>query len=173
MKLAQGWQGLALGVLTWIGTGCAGYHLGSPHAGMLAGRTIQVLPVVNETVEPRLGEILTSALRRQVQREGTFSLAGSDPPDLILTTTVTSFHRHAVSFDPNDVLRPRDLQVALEARVRVVQRSSGQVVMDRSFQGRRLMRIGPDLASAERQTLPMVAEELARQVVVALAEGQW
>jgi hypothetical protein len=35
------------------------------------------------------------------------------------------------------------------------------------------MRIGPDLTSSERQALPLVAEDLARQVVLALAEGDW
>ena len=47
--------------------GCAGYRLG-PTNGMTAGaKSIEVKPFVNQTMEPRLIEPLTQALRRSLQ----------------------------------------------------------------------------------------------------------
>jgi hypothetical protein len=55
--------------------GCAGYHLG-PSNGLPAGsRSVQVLPFVNHTREPRITEYLGASMRRQFQQDGTF------PPD--------------------------------------------------------------------------------------------
>jgi hypothetical protein len=155
--------------------GCAGYRLGAPGPGDKAGRTLRVLPVVNETLEPRLSEFVTTALRRQIQHDGTFRLTTGedDPADWVLRATVIALERNGVSFNPNDIVRPQDFELILRARVRVTDRTTGQVWLDRTFEGRRLMRIGPDLTSSERQALPLVAEDLARQVVLALAEGDW
>jgi hypothetical protein len=35
------------------------------------------------------------------------------------------------------------------------------------------MRVGEDLPSVERQSLPMAAADLARQITSALADGSW
>lgn len=171
MNKPVGWV-LLVGVAGLV-CGCAGYRLGSPHALGTSARTVFVQPVVNETTEPRVGEALTSALRRHIQQDGTFALADKEESDLILAVTATAYGRQAISFHPDDVVRPRDLQVTLQARARVIERNSGQVLLDRQFAGRQWMRIGPDMAAAERQALPMVAEDLARLVVLALAEGAW
>ncbi|MCS7090900.1 MAG: LPS assembly lipoprotein LptE [Verrucomicrobiota bacterium] len=171
--MKAGNAGWALAILMMLSQGCAGYRVGLVDTERTTGQTVFVQPVVNQTLEPRLGEALTSALRRQIQSDGTFRLAGRETADLILSVTAFTYGRQAVSFDPDDVVRPRDLQVRVQARARVVERSTGRVVLDQLFQGRQLMRIGPDMASAERQALPQVAEDLARQMVLALVEGSW
>lgn len=164
---------LGLCLAAWLGTSCAGYRLGPVNPAMAAGRSVFVQPVLNQTMEPRLAEALTSALRRQFQREGTFQLARAGEADIVLTSTVLELHRIGVSFHPQDVVRPQDFRLALKAQVRAVERSSGRVLLERTFQGETLMRIGPDLTLAERQALPLLADDLARQVVLALAEGEW
>lgn len=173
MKGILTWPGLSLCLAVWLGTGCAGYRLGPVNPAMAGGRTVFVQPGINQTLEPQLAEALTSALRRQFQREGTFRLARAGEADIVLTSTVVELHRIAVSFQPQDIVRPRDFQLALKARVRAVERGSGRVLLDRTFQGQTLMRIGADLTLSERQVLPLLADDLARQVVLALAEGEW
>jgi len=172
MKIYAAWCGMVCALC--LTAGCAGYRLGAPASADLAGRTLHVAPAINETLEPRLTEFVTTALRRQVQKDGTFRLV-TDPheADLLLRVTVTALDRHSVSFNPADIVRPQDFEVILHARAEVRDRRSGRVRLDRTFEGRRLMRIGPDLTSSERQTLPLVAEDLARQIILALAEGEW
>ena len=54
------------------GGGCAGYHLGSTD-GVAAGyRTIVVTPFTNRTLEPRMNDDATFALRKEIQRGYSF-----------------------------------------------------------------------------------------------------
>ena len=50
---------------------------------------------------------------------------------------------------------------------------SGKVVFDREVTGRTTVRVGSDLPSAERQAVPVLAEDFARNATTLLAEGTW
>ena len=59
--------------------GCAGYQLG-PTGGQTAGeKSVQIVPFANRTPEARMADAVTSALRKELQRDGTFRLATHDP----------------------------------------------------------------------------------------------
>jgi hypothetical protein len=47
------------------------------------------------------------------------------------------------------------------------------VLFDRPVTGSTLIRVGSDLTSAERQSLPLLAEDLAKNVASLLADGGW
>ena len=51
----------------WL-AGCAGYHLGPVNPNARAGgqESIEVLPFNNQTLQPRLGSVLTQTLRSSV-----------------------------------------------------------------------------------------------------------
>lgn len=154
-------------------SGCAGYRLG-PSNGQTAGdRTVQIVPFANRTLEPRLGDATTSALRKEIQREGTFRVGNDNFTDLILTGEIVNYTRSEVTFLATDVVTARDYQVGMRARVVVRERITGKVVLERDLAGSALMRVGSDLPSAERQTLPLLAGDLARQITAALADGTW
>ena len=153
-------------------SGCA-YRLG-PSNGQAAGdRSVQIVPVANRTLEPRLGDATTSALRKEIQREGTFRLANDEYSDLIVTCEIRQYQRGEVTFLSTDVITARDYQVRMLAHVVARERISGKVVLERDMTGSALMRVGSDLPSAERQTLPLLGADLARQVVAALSDGSW
>lgn len=159
--------------LAGLVSSCAGYRLG-PSNGQSAGdRTVQVVPFANHTLEPRLGDAATSAVRKEIQREGTFRLANDGFTDLIITGEITRYERGEVSFLPSDVATARDYQLGLAARVVARERITGKIVMERELVGSAIMRAGADLPSAERQTLPVLAADLARQITAALADGTW
>src|SRR5215469_11489417 len=70
-------------------SGCAGYQLG-PTNGLEAGqKTIQITPFLNHTLEPRLGDAVTTALRLRIQRDGTYRLASHGGADIIVTGVLT------------------------------------------------------------------------------------
>ena len=153
-------------------SGCA-YRLG-PSNGQSAGdRSVQIVPVANRTLEPRLGDATTSALRKEIQREGTFRLANDEYSDLILTCEITKYYRDEVTFLSTDVITARDYHVRMLAHVVARERITGKVVLERDLTGNALMRVGSDLPSTERQTLPLLGADLARQVIAALADGTW
>jgi hypothetical protein len=166
-------RALLLLALPLLLSGCLGYKLG-PSNGMEAGsRSVEIAPLSNTTFEPRVVEAVSHALRRQIQRDGTYKLNTKGNGDVLVTTTITSYDRQGVTFDPRDTLRVRDYRVILMAHVKAYDRVTGKTLFNRQFRGRTDIRVGDDLSSAERQALPLLAEDLARNVTSALADGEW
>jgi outer membrane assembly lipoprotein YfiO len=150
-----------------------GYRLG-PTGGRIAGaESIQVLPFENRTLEPRFTDALTTALRRVMQQDGTYKLRTDGEADLVLSGVVTDYRRTELSLTSNDLLSVKDYQVYLTAQVKVVERASGNVVFEKPFTGWTIMRLGNDLPSLERQTIPELAGDLARTITAAIVEGKW
>lgn len=164
---------LATIILSLLVTGCAGYRLG-PTGGKEAGaRSIQIVPLLNDTLEPRLTDALTAELRKEFQRDGTFKLNTSGDADLRLSGKVTNYRRRTQSLAPNDLATSRDYRLELTCKVTVVEVSSGKVVLDQPITGSTLIRVGSDLTSTERQAMPLLATDVAKHVVAQLADGTW
>jgi len=153
--------------------GCAGYRVG-PTNGLVAGeKSVQVVPFANQTLEPRLGDALTSALRKELQRDGTYKLATHDTGDIVVSGAIMQYNRSAQSFVPTDVITPRDYRVSLTAQITARERSTGKVLLNKPFTGHTLLRVTTDLTSADREALPLLATDVAKQVTTSLADGSW
>lgn len=160
-------------VAVFLLAGCAGYRLG-PTSGIEAGsRSIQINPPVNRTFEPRVAEELNHQLRKQIQRDGTFHLNTRDEGDVVVTATITRYERTGETYLRRDTLTARDYRIHLVATVTAYDRVTGRNLVEREFVGRTTIRIGGDQASAERQALPLVTEDLARNITSALVDGEW
>ena len=169
---ALGWLGLAL--LSAVLAGCAGYRLGPSNGSVAGDKSIQIRPFSNQTLEPRLTDELTTELRREVQRDGTFHLAANDDADIIVTGVITRYARHELSLSPGDTLTVRDYRLSLTAQVTARERSSGKVLLEaHPVTGSALMRVGSDITSTERQVLPELADDLAKNITALLSDGSW
>lgn len=152
--------------------GCAGYQLG-PTNGLIAGdKTIQITPFLNHTLEPRLGDAVTTALRQRIQRDGTYRLATHGGADIIVTGVLTRYDRHVLNLQAQDVLTVKDYRVNVIASITVRDLSTGSSTNWTST-GYTLVRVGEDLTSAERQAMPLLAEDLAKNVTDSLVDGSW
>ena len=152
-------------------TGC-GYTLG-PTNGLTAGdRKIQITPFQNHTLEPRLGDSVTTALRQRIERDGTYRLATRGDADIIVTGTVTKYDRHELNFEPHDVLTVKDFRVNVEAKISARNVSTGTAT-NWTATAYTLVRVGSDLTSAERQAMPDLADQLAKSVTDSLVNGSW
>jgi hypothetical protein len=153
--------------------GCAGYKLG-PASGVAArSQSIQINFFQNDTFEPRLIEALASSLRKNLQQEGTYRLDTSGGGDVVVNGVITEFRRSELSFQPTDVITVQDYRLSLVAKVRATERISGKILLDREVSGRTTIRAGQDLASAERQAVPLLTDDLARNVTSLLVDGAW
>lgn len=153
--------------------GCAGYKLG-PVGGAVAGdKSVQVNPFKNETIEPRLGEAVTSAVRKRIQTDGTFKLDTGGTADIILNGVITDYKRSPASFQANDLISVRDYYVEMKAEITAVERATGKVICNKTVTGRTVLNVGSDLNASERQALPIIAEDIARKIVSLLSEGGW
>jgi hypothetical protein len=138
--------------------GCA-YRLGPTNGEKAGDRSIKIAPFENKTIEPRLIEAVSAALRRD--------------PDLIVTGSILKYERDAISVRPTDALSPLDMRIIIHARVIAKERVSGKVVLDREISGRTEVRAQSDLVSAERQALPLAARNLARSATALIVDGTW
>jgi hypothetical protein len=154
-------------------TGCAGYRLGPVNGGTAGEKSVQVNPFANQTLQPRLTDAVTAQMRKELQRDGTYQLSTSGNADIILSGTITNYQRFEVTLASNDILTVRDFRLILTAHVVAREQASGKQLLDQTVSGYTLIRVGNDLPSAERQALPLLAQDLARNVTALLAEGKW
>ena len=162
--------GLGLAALL---AGCAGYRLGPTNGTPAGSRSVEVALFPNRTLEPRLSEPVAQALRKRFQQDGTFRLATHGDADVLVTGELTQFTRVPLSFQRNDIITTRDYDVQLTARVKAIERGSGKVLLDRDVVARTTIQNHADLGSAERQSAPLLAEDLARKVSSLLVDGAW
>src|ERR1700722_20934102 len=92
-----------LGALALVLAGCAGYRLGPTNGEPAGTRSIQVNPFANKTLEPGLVDYVTSSLRKDLQRDGTFRLDTQQEGDIVLSGVITAYSRSALSVQPTDV----------------------------------------------------------------------
>ena len=162
----------ALAMLLW-GSGCVGYVAG-PTNGLPAGsRSVRVEFFGNETLEPRLVVAVNRALKRNLQQDGTYTLETQGEADLVVSGQLTEFLRNGISYTPGDSLVVQDYTMQLTARIKVFDRTDGKVVYEGDVTGKSTVRVGNDLTSSQRQSIPLIADHLARQATSFIVDGQW
>src|SRR5205823_12863551 len=93
--------------------------------------------------------------------------------DISLTGAIVNYDRIQLSFQPTDILTPRQYRVVITAQVKARERLSGKVLLDRKVSGQSTLFVGQDLPSADRQALPLVADDLAKNITGLLVDGEW
>ena len=81
--------------------------------------------------------------------------------------------RQGLGFLNTDVATPDNYRVDLTVHVTARDRLSGKTILDKDIKGHTFIHIGADLASAERQALPLLADDLAQNITELLTEGGW
>ena len=161
------------GVAAVLLAGCAGYHLGPVNGAVAGEKSVEVLPFNNQTPQPRLGDAMTQALRERLQTDGTYHLATRGGGDIVVSGVITRYNREGLSYLNKDVATTENYRVGIIAHVTARETATGRVLFDKDVNGYTLVHVGTDLADAERQSLPLLAEDLARNVTVLLTEGAW
>ena len=155
-------------------TGCASYHVGPVHGTLVApGKSIEILVFDNQTLQPRLGAALTKAARERIQTDGTYHLATHGPADVIVSGTIKFYGRESLNFLSTDAATPENYRVGLIVHVVIRDGIAGKLLLEKDLKPHTLVHIGTDLASAERQALPLIAEDYARDLVSLLSESTW
>jgi hypothetical protein len=168
-----GFHLICLGVVVLAWTGCAGYRLGPTNGAVAGGRSVEIKPFVNKTLEPRLSEYTMNSLRQNLIRDGTYRVDTRDEGDLIMTGVLMAYQRRELSLQPTDVLTVLDYEITLTAQITVRERSTGKLILDRPVKGRTSLRAGADLTSAERQAIPLLTDDLAKKTTALLVDGTW
>ncbi len=153
--------------------GCAGYHLGPVNGAVAGDKSIQILPFNNQTLQPRLGDALTQSLRQRVQSDGTFRLVTHEPGDVVLSGVIHGYRRAAIGYLSTDAATPEDFSVEVLVHVTARDTASGKLLLDKEVRGHTLVHVGADLARAEMQAMPLLADDVAQNINELIGEGAW
>ncbi len=169
----RGFCFICLGLTALFLSACAGYRLGPTNGEMAGVRSVQLNPFVNKTLEPRLGDYLMNSFRKSLQQDGTYRLDTRQDGNIILSGVILEYRRSALSSLPADVISVLDYDISLTAEITARERGTGRVLYEKKVTGSTSLRAGNDLPSAERQALPLLADDLARQATNLLVDGTW
>jgi hypothetical protein len=158
---------LLLGALA---TGCAGYRLGSMLPEGL--ETVHVPVFQNRTSEPFLETALTTAVREEIQKDGSFRLAGENDADAELQVIILKYDLQPLSYERENRTQANEYRVTLETSVLLRNRRTGETIVSYPHvRGDASFPFNGDLTSAKRQALPAVADDLAHQIVERVVEA--
>lgn len=154
-------------------SGCAGYRLGPSQEVGAREQSVFVEVFVNDTIQPRLEDDFTHAVRIGLQREGTYRLGHRSDCDILVQGVIKTYSRQGLSYDPTNPVRVRDYSLVAVVHITADERGTGRRLIDLDVSGQTQVRAESDLTSAERQAMPLLAASVARKVVDLLADGSW
>lgn len=160
----------ALALFTMVG--CAGYQLGPQKPERLAGVTKIAVPTFeNDTLEPRLAVLVTNALIKKIQMDGTYQVVSEAEADAVLRGRISTVNRRQFRSVRTNVLRSRELALDLVSDYSIEDRTTGVVLMEGTGRGRTYIIVDDTFQVAKRQGLAVAAERLADDMTSRIANG--
>ena len=154
-----------LGVAISLG-GCRAYRMGAPTMHRLEIRTIHIPVFESNSFRRFLGQQLTEAVVKQVQRDTPFVITGADRADSVLTGRIVRDSKRVLSESTND--DPRALQTEFQLEVQWTNRD-GAPLMER--QTLRLTRDvdfipegGQSLTTAQQELINRLAAQIVNNM---------
>ena len=137
-------------------------------------RLISVPTFRNESGLQEMGAAATRQLLREIQREGSFTVASPDEAKVEVQGVVKSVTAGSVAYNRRTIGRYTGFTMSCEVLITVVDKASGRVIFtDRPYMAETTFASGQDLTTAERDASGRLADELSRLVVDDLLRIDW
>ncbi len=187
---------LALVAIALVMAGCAGYQLGAVKPSSLAGvDRLFIPPFKNDTLEPRVSSLVTNAVIKQIQLDGTYRVTGRNEADAILRGRIQRIRKFQLRSFRDDTLRSQELGLYLYIDWFLEDPRTGEritVKLDEEFaDGEKEVRYGdevfrpqmgvvvgdtiqfvdPSFQVGERNAIAVAAEDAAKKLVYQLSQG--
>jgi hypothetical protein len=151
-------------------TGCAGYRVGPVLNADYKSAAVPMFK--NKTLRPQLEAQITNAIIRQLQSDGTLRIDSQDAADIVVAGEIIDYQRTPLRSVRQETGVAREYRITITAQVDARDRRTGQAIFSAAkVAGSTDVFIGDDLQAAESQALPLIADELARNVVSLLVES--
>lgn len=176
--------------------GCAGYQLGEVKPSALAGiDRLHVPPFKNSTLEPRLSSLVTNAVLKELQADGTYEISNRRNCDAVLVGEIVKINKSQLRAVRNDTLQSQELSVYLYIEYHLEDPSTGQridstattskfgrddkaggnegVYLSRqgAVTGRAIQFVDPSFQVGERNAFSVAAQDAAAALVAQIADG--
>jgi hypothetical protein len=160
-------------LLTFTLSGCAGYRLGDISGRDLQGVHSVYVPVAqNESLEPDLQVVMTNAIIRRFENDGTLTVNQSSNADSELDVTIVSVQRTPLRSSTTDLLLTTEYQLTINATATYVNRKLGKKIFENTaVSGSTSFFTQADINEGQRQALPLAATDLATNTVKLVTEG--
>lgn len=159
---------LVLGLLS----GCANYQLGS--SAEIPFKSLYIKPATNHSFAPQAQPIISAQLRETFIRDARVKLvAHEQDADAVLYVDLTEYDSNAAARNSNDTVRANSFNIRLSAEISLYDQHKGSYLFqERAIHASTIAYTGNpqtegDIISyqqSERQAMPLLARELARQI---------
>ena len=106
-----------------------GYHLGGVKpSNMKHMNTFCVEVFENNTVQPNVGMLMTTAMANTLQSDGTYRMSPRENADFIVKGTVTRVERSSLRTDTDDTYVSSEIGLTVYVDYTVVDRKTGKVL---------------------------------------------
>ena len=151
--------------------GCAGYTVGGSKPQRLAHITKLYVPTFeNDTLEPRLAVLVTNAVIKQLQADGSYEIVSADEAEATLKGRIADIDRSQWRAVRNNTLRTSELLVRLRLNYRIMD-ASGTAVHNGLINGESYVVLDPNFQVSERQAMSEAAERMAQGLVNDITDG--
>jgi hypothetical protein len=172
------WLGVLTGCVLGF-TGCTRYQLGT--TGHLVFSTLYVKGVRNNTLAPQLSATTSNVLRDTFNRDGRVQLVNSpDDADATLEVTITGYSRAVAAVREQDTGLAGKFSITVTATCNLIDnRSHKNLFTGREVQIKRDVftdngnphsSLVSDQLQSEYNTVPLIAELLAKKIVSAVTD---
>lgn len=176
--------------------GCNGYRLGDVKPSSYAGIDRIHIPVFrNETLHPRLSSLVTNAVLKEIQADGTYTVSNRANSDAVLVGTIHNVDQYQLRAVRTDTLQSQELLLYLFVDFHLEDPNTGEKISSTAprgapfgktkeveddevvmgFQGRvygeTIQFVDRSFQVGERNALSMAAEDLAEKLVSQLSNG--
>ncbi len=185
---------LLIGAVFTLLSGCAGYQLGSVKPSVYAGiDNIHVPMFANNTLEPRVSSLVTNAVLKEIQADGTYKVTNRQNCDAILVGRIRQISKRQLRAIRTDTLRSKELRLFLYVdwhfedpstgrRIDSLDRSEGDSKIDREDDkvykarpgrviGETIQIVDPSFQVSERNAIAVAAQDAAKKIVSQAANG--
>lgn len=151
---------------------CSSY---SRHAAKPPFSKLYIEPVDNRTVAPQVIAVFSRNLREEFMRDATVQLVDRDQAEAVLTLRLTAYDNATGSFSRSDAGQVGSLLMQIGATGNLIGKDGTIYFENRPFQRTThvFTNTGPqDLPAGRYQSIPLVAQQIARDVKNAV-NGTW
>lgn len=176
-------------------SGCANYQLGDVKPSALVGiNRIHVPPFRNDTLEPRLSSLVSNAVLKELQADGTYQVSNRANCDAVLVGTIREGRKSQLRAVRNNTLRSQELYVLLYVDYHLEDPNTGErinstvpqgtggkfdktdgekvytVPQGRTY-GNTIQFVDESFQVGERAAFALAAENMAQRLVANLCNG--
>ena len=158
--------------LTMVLTSCSGYRFGNVKPEAFS--TVQKIAVPtfkNDTLEPRLSVLVTNAVIKQLQLDGTYQIVDTAEADAVLEAEIERITRSQFRAARDNQLETRELLSTMRVRYTVKDTSTGVALGSGVAVARSNIVLDPNFQLSDRQVQADVASKIAVNISSRISEG--